>query len=237
MPSSIGSAPPMIRFWVQYRRDQRAQRGGGVADQVDLVGVAHPDHRRVEVDLHGLRLVERRHELGVRKAGPDGEQRVAAHHHLVAGAGAEQADRARHPRQLVAEHVLAQQRLRYSGAQEVGHPLQLDTGAPSAGAGQDRHPLAGVEQVGRAADSGVVRCRRGPLDPHARRHHLELVRGGCVLQLLHVRRNDHGGRRAAGRRDPIARSSTLGSCSGTVTICTNSLATSLNSDSRSTSCW
>ena len=35
----------------------------------------------------------------------------------------------------------------------------------------------------------------------------------------------------------MARSSTLGSCSGTVTICTYSLATSLNRESRSTSCW
>ena len=35
----------------------------------------------------------------------------------------------------------------------------------------------------------------------------------------------------------MARSSTLGSCSGTVTIWTYSLATSLNSESRSTSCW
>ena len=34
----------------------------------------------------------------------------------------------------------------------------------------------------------------------------------------------------------MARSSTLGSCSGTVTICTYSLATSLNRLSRSTSC-
>ena len=35
----------------------------------------------------------------------------------------------------------------------------------------------------------------------------------------------------------MARSSTLGSCSGTVTICTYSLATSLYRLSRSTSCW
>ena len=35
----------------------------------------------------------------------------------------------------------------------------------------------------------------------------------------------------------IARSSTLGSCSGTVTICRYSPATSLYSDIRSTSCW
>ena len=45
---------------------------------------------------------------------------------------------------------------------------------------------------------------------------------------------------AVGARSAIAtrmaRSRTLGSCSGTVTICTYSLATSLNSDNRSTSC-
>ena len=32
-------------------RDQRAQRGGRVADQVDLVRVAHPDELAVDVDL------------------------------------------------------------------------------------------------------------------------------------------------------------------------------------------
>ena len=46
---------------------------------------------------------------------------------------------------------------------------------------------------------------------------------------------------AVGARRPtavrIARSSTSGSCSGTVTICTYSLATSLKRLSRSTSCW
>ena len=45
---------------------------------------------------------------------------------------------------------------------------------------------------------------------------------------------------AVGARSAIAvrmaRSNTLGSCSGTVTICTYSLATSLNRESRSTSC-
>ncbi len=44
-----------------------------------------------------------------------------------------------------------------------------------------------------------------------------------------------GARSASAMR--MARSSTLGSCSGTVTICTYSLATSLNRLSRSTSCW
>ena len=70
------------------QRDQRAQGGRGVADEVDLVRVAHADQRRVEVDLHRPRLVERGHELGVGEARPDGEQRVAAHHHLVARPGA-----------------------------------------------------------------------------------------------------------------------------------------------------
>ncbi len=44
-----------------------------------------------------------------------------------------------------------------------------------------------------------------------------------------------GARSATATR--TARSSTLGSCSGTVTICTYSLATSLNREIRSTSCW
>ncbi len=44
-----------------------------------------------------------------------------------------------------------------------------------------------------------------------------------------------GQRRAYAVR--IARSSTFGSCSGTVTVSTKSEATSLNSECRSTSCW
>jgi glycosyl transferase family 20 len=71
-----------------------------------------------------------------------------------------------------------------------------------------------------------------------RRHYLELVGRGGVLELLAVGRDDQrGGHARSARAVRMARSGTLGSCSGTVTICTYSLTTSLNSESRSTSCW
>ena len=118
-------------------RDQRAQRGGGVADEVDLVRVAHPDALAVDVDLHRAGLVELGQELGVGEARPDGQQRVAVPHHLVAGPGAQQADRAGDVGQLVGQHVLAQQRLGHAGAEQVGDLLQLGAGAAGALPGQD----------------------------------------------------------------------------------------------------
>ena len=72
------SCPPAPVVLAPQQRNQRPQRRGGVADEVDLVRVAHADHAAVDVDLHARAWSELRHELGVREAGPDGQQRVAA---------------------------------------------------------------------------------------------------------------------------------------------------------------
>ena len=128
----------------------------GVADQVDLVGVAHPDPLAGAVDLHRAGLVEVGQELGVGEVGSDGEQRVAVAHQMPAGGGAQQPDRAGHPRQVVGQHVLAQQRLGRAGAQQVGDLGELGDAAARALADQHGHLVAGVEQVGGLADRGVV---------------------------------------------------------------------------------
>jgi hypothetical protein len=58
-------------------RQEPAQGFAGVADEVHLEGVPHTDHVRVDGDLHGPRLVQFQHELGVREAGADHQQGVS----------------------------------------------------------------------------------------------------------------------------------------------------------------
>ncbi|ABG99423.1 hypothetical protein RHA1_ro08379 (plasmid) [Rhodococcus jostii RHA1] len=72
--------------------DQGAQRGFRVGDQVDRVGVARRDHAAVDVDLHAAGLPVRGQELGAGEGRADGQQGVAAGHHLVGRAGTQQAD-------------------------------------------------------------------------------------------------------------------------------------------------
>ena len=109
-------------------RDQRPQGGGRVPDQVDLVRVAHPDELAVDVDLDPAGLVELRQELRVGEVRAHREQGVAVHHQLVARPGAEQADGPGHVRQLVGEHVLAEQRLGHPGAEQLGDLLAARAG-------------------------------------------------------------------------------------------------------------
>ncbi len=122
---SMVSRPRPLSGSGRSHRQQRVQRGGGVADQVDLDGVAHPDEPAVDVDLHRPGLPVLRQELAVREVRPHDEQGVAVAHHLVAGPGAEQPDGAGDIGQVVGQHVLAQQRLGHPRAGEVGQPPDL----------------------------------------------------------------------------------------------------------------
>ncbi len=45
------------------QRQQRTQRGLGLADEVHLGRIAHPDRAAVDVDLHGAGLTEIGEEL------------------------------------------------------------------------------------------------------------------------------------------------------------------------------
>jgi len=182
------------------QRDQPLQGGLGITHEVLLVGVALPDEGPVQIDLDRPGLPELGHELGVGKVRADGQQRVAVHHQLITGPGAQQPDRPGDVRQLVGQHVLAEQRLGHTGSKQVGHLLELGPRPARALPDQHRHLAARVEQVGGTPD-------RRPLGDHLRaghtqagRHHLEGVRRRGVLQLLHVGRNDDGGRRPAGLR-------------------------------------
>ena len=64
----------------------------------------------------------------------------------------EQADRAGDPRQVVGQHVLAEQRLRDARAEQVGDLLDLVGGAARALADEDRDLLALVEDLGGVLD-------------------------------------------------------------------------------------
>ena len=182
--------------------DEGTQRGGRIADEVHLVGVAHPDEGGVEVDLDPARLAELGHELRVGEARPDGEEGVAVTHHLVAGAAAEQPDRACHVGQLVAQHVLAQQGLGHPGTEQVGDLLDLGARGPRPLSHEDGHLLTGVEDLGRPVDPRRVGGDRRPLLVHARRDHLEGVCRRAVVELLDVVRDDDGRRGPTGAGDP-----------------------------------
>ena len=140
-------------------------------------------------------------ELGVREVGADGQQRVAVHHHLVGRDRAEQPDRAGDPRQVVGQHVLAEQRLGRAGAEQVGELGQLGDAAARALPDEQRDLLAGVEDVGRlrtAASSAVtVEADMPRLDGTC----LNACPGGVVVQFEDVGREDDAGRRVFAERD------------------------------------
>ena len=110
----------------------------------------------VDIDLDAARLAFLGQEFRVGKARADHQQRVAVDHQLVARLGAEQADRAGDPGQIVRQRRLAEQRLGDAGAEPVGDRDDLVGGAQRAGADQDRDLLAGVEHVGGAPQVGLV---------------------------------------------------------------------------------
>jgi hypothetical protein len=57
------------------------------------------------------------------------------------------------------------------------------------------------------------------------------------VELLHIARDDDAGHRALDRRDPHRAVDEVRNCSGTEATLHVSCATSLKSESRSTSCW
>ena len=103
------------------------------------------------IDLHAARLAFLRQEFRIGKARADHQQRVALRHQFVARLGAEQADRAGHPRQIVGQRGLAEQRLGGAGSEPIGDGDDFVGRVQRAGADQYRDFLAGVEHVGGAA--------------------------------------------------------------------------------------
>ncbi len=112
-------APGAVRLAPQQRR-QRAQRERAVALEMDLHRVADAEHLAVDVDLHAARLALGRQVLGIGKVRADHQERVAAHHHLVARPRAEQAHLAGDEGQIVRHRGAAEQRLGDAGAEDLG---------------------------------------------------------------------------------------------------------------------
>ena len=88
------------------------------------------------------------------------------------------------------------------GAEQVGDLGQLVDAAPGALPDQQRHLLPGVEQVRRGPHRGRVRGGGRPGRADAGGDLFELVPGRFVLQVEHVRRDDHAGRGVLGQGDP-----------------------------------
>ena len=82
-------------------------------DQADFHRIAQAEHLRLKINLHHPSQAFLGQELQMGKAGADHQQRVAIAHQLPASLGAAQTDRTSHPRQVVRQHRLAEQRLCY----------------------------------------------------------------------------------------------------------------------------
>ena len=188
-PDSISSRHAAVGLRLEQGQE-RAEGRGGIALEVDLVGVPHAQPARVDVDLHGPRAARLGQPLGVREARADHEQRVAAVHHVGARLRAQQADRAGHPRQVVGHRGAAVQRLGDAGAERVGDRDDLVERATGARAHEHRHALARVEDVGGAAQVLVAGHDhgRGPADRGGDR--AVLARRLLVGQLLDVGGDD-----------------------------------------------
>ncbi len=117
--------------------------------------------KRIDIMLASMSICTRAPRLpwaGIphRKGGADHQQRVAFHHHVVAGLGAEQADRAGDPWQVVGQRGLAEQRLGAAGRQPVCDRDDFIGGAKRAGADEHRNLLAGIEDFRRAVEIGLT---------------------------------------------------------------------------------
>ena len=75
--------------------------------RVHLHRIADADHAAIDIDLNAPRLAFLREKFGIGKARSDHQKRIAFHHHVVAGFGAQQADRARDIWQVVGNSSLA----------------------------------------------------------------------------------------------------------------------------------
>ncbi len=152
--------PPGAAIPVGQPGEQRSQRLCRVPGQVDFGLVARSEVAAVDIDLDGPGLAGRRQELGVGLVGADHQQGVALLHEHLAGSGAQVADRAGDEGQVVGQHGLAEEGLRYPGAEAVGDGEQLLGGPGRALAGEDGDALTCVEHPRRGvrASSGGITC-------------------------------------------------------------------------------
>ncbi len=148
----LGASSPSA--FLLEQRQQRAQGLRGVADEIDLHRIAQAQHVGLDVDLHAARLPFLRQEFGIGKARADHQQRVAFHHQFVARLGAEQADRAGDPGQVVGQRRFAEQRLGDAGSEPIGDRDHLVGGRSAPAPTSMATFLPRVQHVGRAAQIG-----------------------------------------------------------------------------------
>src|SRR5262249_30305914 len=86
---ALGFLKKAAVFLALDERKQRSQRVHAVSDQTDVGRVAQSDARRVDVDLHRLRLTWLRIKFEVRKAAARDDERVALFHRVLRRRGAE----------------------------------------------------------------------------------------------------------------------------------------------------
>ena len=193
-------APAVLRLLLE-QREQRAQCGGAVANQVQLHRIAQAGQRAVNVDLHAARTARLWQELAVRERRANHQQRVAVLHHVPRGFGAEEADAAGDKGEIVGHRRLAEQRFGDAGLQRLGDGNNLVRSGERAGADQHGNLAAGIEYGGRLAQQFVLRQKRGAgvADAgvcRAVRHRWVLIR-----HQLQIVRQDHASYRATAARN------------------------------------
>ena len=185
--------------------------------QIDFGRISQREHRSLDIDLDGADSAVLRQEFGPRKAGPDHQQRVAALHQVPARLGAEQSDGAGDERKVVRKHVFAQKRLRDAGTEKRGRFDQQRRRSPGSGADQDRHLAAGVQDVRRFCQVGVLGHDLRLAVADARSRKAVRDRRLLVVLILNVLWKDDDGWSVVGLRHPdapIDQMAHLGRCRG-----------------------
>ena len=183
------------------QRQQRAQGLGAIAHEIDFHRITQAQHVGLEVDLDAARRAFLRQEFRVGKARADHQQRVALGHHVVTRFGAEQADRARHPRQIVGQHGFAEQRLGDARTELFGDGDDFVGRVQRAGADQDRHFLAGVQHVGGLLQIVGIGHETWRAITHAGMQRAVFAAGRFIGQILQVVGQDDRRDLAFGERD------------------------------------
>src|SRR3984885_16178009 len=117
----------------------RSQRGFCISYKAKINFAATPQLLASNIDLHHGRVL--RKELLIGKVGADHQQRIAAHHCVIAGRESEQASHAYIERVVIFDELLAAESV-HDGSLQLARELNqftVSSGAPSAP--QDGYPL------------------------------------------------------------------------------------------------
>ena len=137
--------------------EQRPYRLRDTADERHLDRRASPDPLAPDVDLddRGVRI-----ELLIRQVGPQNQKGLGGHHGAVARGEPEQAGHPHVVGIVVLHPFLAAHRVDDRRLERLRDLQQFVMGARAAGAGEDRHVLAAVEDTGGASEILLGRDHR-----------------------------------------------------------------------------